>query len=114
MKLIFIYNADSGKLNALFDAAHKLIKPETYRCSLCALTHNAVSEKKAWKTFREKSGLELDFLHKDEFEDKYNMSFEYPVILKDTGKVEPLLNARDISAMPSVEERIKQIEKVTA
>ena len=32
MKLIFVYNAESGKLNTLFDIAHKVIKPETYKC----------------------------------------------------------------------------------
>ena len=46
MKLIFVYNAKSGKLNALFDIAHKIVKPETYQCSLCAITHDALSEKK--------------------------------------------------------------------
>jgi hypothetical protein len=52
MKLIFVYNAESGKLNTLFDIAHKIIKPETYQCSLCAITHDAIKEKKAWTEFK--------------------------------------------------------------
>lgn len=55
MKLIFVYNAESGKLNALLDIAHKVIKPETYQCFLCALTHDALSEKKAWSDFKAKT-----------------------------------------------------------
>jgi len=39
-KLIFVYNADSGLLNAMKDWAHKIVSPETYPCSLCALTYN--------------------------------------------------------------------------
>ena len=68
MKLIFVYNATSGKLNALFDIAHKVINPETYECSLCALTHGAFSEKKVWSKFKENTDIEMTFLHKDEFE----------------------------------------------
>jgi hypothetical protein len=38
MELIFVYNADSGILNLLKDAVHKLLKAETYPCSPCAPT----------------------------------------------------------------------------
>ena len=36
--LIFIYNANGGIFSAMADAAHKLVSPETYPCSLCAIT----------------------------------------------------------------------------
>lgn len=32
----------------MLDAAHKLISPATYSCSLCALTYGAVSMKRSW------------------------------------------------------------------
>jgi hypothetical protein len=48
-QLIFVYNADSGGLNTLFDIAHKVVSPETYSCSLCMLTHGVLSERTAWK-----------------------------------------------------------------
>jgi len=35
---IFVYNADSGPINGLKDYFHKIIKPETYECNLCAVT----------------------------------------------------------------------------
>ncbi len=65
-KLIFVYNADSGKLSALFDAGHKIVSPETYKCNLCTLTHGSFTERKAWKAFRESVNLNLKFLRKQE------------------------------------------------
>ena len=49
-RLLVVYNADSGILNALGHAVHKLVKPETYPCSLCAITYGAVSMRKEWKS----------------------------------------------------------------
>ena len=111
MKLIFVYNANSGRLNTLFDIAHKLISPETYQCDLCSLTHGALSEKKAWQEFRKKSGLKMEFLHKDEFEQLHAKTFDYPVILKQADDIELLLNADEISHIKSVDELIALIEQ---
>lgn len=114
MKLIFVYNANSGKLNTLFDIAHKLISPETYECALCTLTHGALSEKKAWKEFRERTRLDMEFLHKDEFEKIFEQSFDYPVILKQSEKqsndIDLFLNADEISQVKSVDGLIAVIE----
>jgi hypothetical protein len=111
MKLIFVYNANSGKLNTLLDIGHKLLSPETYQCDLCSLTHGALSEKKAWKEFRERSGLQMEFLHKDEFEKLHAQSFDYPVILKQSDGIDLLLNADKISHLQSVDELIALIEQ---
>ena len=40
MELIFIYNAQKGRLNSLIDYIHKTVSPGTYSCNLCAITHN--------------------------------------------------------------------------
>ncbi len=45
MDLIFVYNADSGKLNVLFDVGHKIVSPGTYKCDLCTLTHGTFTER---------------------------------------------------------------------
>ncbi|MBG7601783.1 MAG: GTPase [Gammaproteobacteria bacterium] len=111
MKLIFVYNANSGKLNTLFDIAHKLLSPETYQCDLCSLTHGALSEKQAWKEFRERTGLNMVFLHKDEFEQLHKKSFNYPVILKQADSIDLLLNADEISQVKSVDGLIALIEQ---
>lgn len=74
-KLIFVYNADSGKLNALLDSLHKVVSPSTYSCKICELTHSTVGERKVWKEFREELDVEADFLHKDEFLKLYASKF---------------------------------------
>ena len=75
-KLIFVYNATSGKLNSLLDSAHKIASPGTYECRLCHLTFGVFKENELWARFRESltntnSSLQLEFLHKDEFEKQY-------------------------------------------
>lgn len=65
--LMFVYNADSGMFNTLSDMAHKVFSPKTYSCNLCALTHSTFSMRDEWKAFIESLGVELEFLHRDEF-----------------------------------------------
>ena len=113
MKIIFVYNAESGKLNALFDIAHKIINPETYQCSLCAITHDALSEKKAWTEFKTNTKLELEFLHKDEFEKRYEQTYEYPIILEKSDSIKTLIDAEEISKFITVEELIERIEQLS-
>lgn len=89
-KLVFVYNANSGKLNALLDSAHKIVSPQTYDCKLCDLTYGIVKEHVEWVRFRESviatnPNLQLEFLHKDEFEKAYRSKwlpkYSYPIIL---------------------------------
>ncbi len=65
--LIFVYNADSGLFNTMADIGHKIFSPETYACSLCALTHGYFSERDSWRTFIEGLDTECRFMHRDEF-----------------------------------------------
>lgn len=86
LKLVFVYNADSGVFNLLSDIAHKMFSPETYSCSLCALTHTNFGMKKEWKNFLESLNAEKEFLHADEFKDKYNIrETELPAVYKQNG-----------------------------
>jgi hypothetical protein len=71
--LVFIYNADSGAINAIRDYFHKMIKPSTYECNLCAVTFGNLRMKREWAQFVKelKEEIEVEFLHKDEFEEYY-------------------------------------------
>lgn len=111
-KLIFIYNASSGKLNALLDVGHKLLSPKTYKCDLCALTHDTFSENKKWKLFRKEIHIDMNFYHSDEFEKAYpNKSFEYPIILKETkDKLTTFLSKKDLKTITSTETLIETIK----
>ncbi|KQC29837.1 hypothetical protein [Flagellimonas eckloniae] len=84
-KLIFIYNANSGKRNALMDSMHKVFNPSTYDCKLCDITFGVMTENKTWKKFRQEIELQMEFLHKDEFAKKYaskfGHKFNFPIVL---------------------------------
>ena len=112
-KLIFVYNANSGKLNSLLDSAHKVLSPATYNCHLCAITFGVLTEDTIWKKFREQSSLQMIFLHKDEFVNQYaskfGHKFTFPIILVEsnhdfevfvgTDELKNLENASDLIAL---------------
>jgi len=114
MKILFIYNADSGKVNSLFDIAHKVVSPSTYKCSLCSLTHDALSEKSEWKKFKNTSRHDLQFLHKDEFEAQYPARYEYPVVLDVTDEAKVLLSASQLKQFKNTRDLITNIEKLVS
>lgn len=113
IKLLFIYNAKSGIGNMLLDGAHKIISPSTYECNLCDITFGAFTENKIWKQYREESELEMEFLHKDEFQEQYaskfGHKFTFPIILAvsqygldvfiTTEKLNNLNNAEELIAL---------------
>lgn len=81
MKLVFVYNADSGLFNTLTDIAHKLMSPSTYECNLCNLTHGYFKAREEWTTFLGDLDADIVFLHRDEYMDRYpNATVEFPAI----------------------------------
>ena len=115
-KLIFIYNANSGKLNSLLDSAHKVLSPATYGCKLCAITFGVFTENTVWKKFREQSATELLFLHKDEFKkqyaSKFGHKFTFPIILAETDQdLEVFVGTKEFMAIENSEELIQIMTK---
>ena len=111
MKLIFIYNANSGLFPLLKDVTHKIISPKTYPCSLCALTYDTFSEAKAWKSFRQNTNTEMVFYHKDEFEAIYPPVYEYPSILCENSKgLKEIIPKQTLNKLSNVEELIELIK----
>ena len=113
--LIFIYNANSGKINALLDTAHKIFSPDTYECNLCALTFNSFSENKLWKSFRETSSIKMDFLHTDEFKkeyaSKFGYKFTYPIVLLNNNEeLEVFISTETINTVKTTKDLIKLIK----
>ena len=113
-KILFIYNANSDTGSKMLDFAHKIVSPATYNCNLCSLTHGNFMENKQWKTFRERlltEGYELEFFHKDEFQESYKSkfghAFTYPIILEETDyDLEVLVTTEKLNAFEGVEELI--------
>ena len=116
MRLIFVYNANSGSLNAVLDSLHKIGSPSTYNCQLCALTFGNFSENGIWKAFREDSDLEMEFYHKDEFisnfRSKWLPKYTFPAILiEQKGELEIFLSSEEINEIDTVEVLIDKIKK---
>lgn len=116
MKIIFVYNADSGFMNSVLDIGHKVLSPNTYKCNLCSLTFDVLKENKEWRKFRESSVSSLEFLHKNEFEKKYGEKREYPIVLKlvSSGVAEELISYNILNEMNDVRDLIKLLKEKLA
>ena len=74
-------------------------------------------EKKQWKRFRERlltEGYELEFFHKDEFQESYKSKFghkyTYPIILEETDHdLEILVTTEKLNSMETVEDLIGEV-----
>ena len=114
MKLLFVYNADSGVVNTVKDIGHKLFSPQTYDCFLCSLTHGTFRENSEWKSFRQNSAFEMTFLYRDEFERQYDIHLDYPVILKQNDSLDVVI-ARDqlasFSSLGNLIDAVRSLEK---
>lgn len=114
--LIFVYNAKSDPKNQCLDFAHKILKPSTYDCNLCALTHGKLTEKKSWRKFKENTSIEMKFLHKDEFEKQFSSKFlpkyNFPAVFyQNHYDLETLLNNQQINKFQETQELITAISK---
>jgi hypothetical protein len=111
--LLFVYNADSGKLNALKDYVHKIVKPSTYPCSLCAVTYGNLGMKSEWKVFVAGLGIPTEFLHRDEFCARYDChDVTYPVaILVENGNHTEFISTEEFDSTTGLENLIKLVNK---
>ncbi len=106
MKLLFVYNADSGLFNTLTDIAHKLLSPQTYQCQLCAITHSAFTERTEWRNFIDGLGVACEFLHRDEFLRQYPLDkTPLPAIFQEeNGELTLRIDREQINTANSVDE----------
>ncbi len=113
-EFVFVYNANTDVINAMVDYAHKVFKPSTYKCDLCALTHHNLGQRSAWKKFKENSCSNFSFWYIRQFEKAYSERYEYPVVLKivENG-FELLLSRSEIAKLKSVEQLINKLEIIT-
>lgn len=112
MKLIFVYNADSGLVNTLIDVVHKTVSPKTYACNLCGLTYASVSMKKAWKRFISSLDLPVEFLHRDQLSDHYGVEgVDLPaVFLHAEGSTTVWIDAEALNACHTLDELIRLVQ----
>jgi hypothetical protein len=104
--LLFVYNADSGVMNALRDYVHKVVSPATYECNLCALTYGNLGMRREWADLIDGLGVPVGFLHKDELRDGHGVDgVPLPaVLLRRAGGMSVLIPAEEIDGLRSLEE----------
>lgn len=114
-KLLIVYNAQSGLVTAALHALHKAFKPETYPCSLCALTYGAVSMHGKWRSFLKGLPVDTVFHHSDDFVDEYPqfITHDLPAIFLREKWKSPrvLISAEDLNAMASLDDLMDKLEK---
>ena len=105
-KLIFIYNADSGVINLVKDFWKKILRPSSYECNLCIQTFGTFSMKKDWKSFIRNLDIETEFLHRDEFEKKYDIKdARYPsTYIYENGNLRLLISDEEMNSIKSLDE----------
>lgn len=111
--IVFVYNADSGVVSMVKDYWHKILKPSTYECNLCAVTFGNLGIKNDWKEFIDGLGYPVEFLHRDEFYEKYKMKdVKFPVaFLNQEGKLKEFISTGEINAVKSLEDLIVLVSK---
>jgi hypothetical protein len=104
--LVFVYNADSGLFNALKDLVHKNVSPSTYECNLCAITFGNFGMRREWAYFVSGLDMPVEFLHMDEFIDRYRLEGQrFPAVYLGRGQeLEPFITARELNSVSSLEE----------
>ncbi|AWW75738.1 hypothetical protein CD351_15000 [Erythrobacter sp. KY5] len=113
-RLLLIYNADSGIINALRDTVWKIASPDTYPCSLCAITHGAVSMHSDWRRFLESLPVEVVFHHKDDFEKVFpGHSIALPAIAIDSGDEYPevIISKDELDRMQTTSKLIERVRQ---
>ncbi|MBD3188209.1 hypothetical protein GF325_15345 [Candidatus Bathyarchaeota archaeon] len=113
LNLIFVYNADSGPINAIKDYFHKIFKPSTYDCNLCAVTFGNLGMKKSWKEFIGELECNVKFLHRDEFKEEYpGVEAHFPSAFKLANeKPETFITMEEMNQVASVEELIALVRE---
>jgi len=102
-RLVFVYNADGGPLNALRDIWVRVARPADYACALCRLTYGVRGMDGRWRQFTRSLGLPVAFLHRDEFREQFATSplrdVELPAaVVEDRGALVQVVSAGQMRA----------------
>ena len=110
-QLIFVYNANGGLFSRLTDFAHKIVSPSTYACNLCALTYGSFTVQEEWRSFIESLPLKTVFMYRDQFEQKYGLHVNLPIVCLDTNdSIREIISSAEIADC-KILEQLKELVK---
>ncbi len=106
--LIFVFNADSDTISTIKDFFHKMVKPSTYSCNLCAVSYGRFGMKKEWTEYVSdlEEKVDVKFFHKDEFQESYSLpDAKYPCayFLKNN-TIKLFISQEEMNTLNTVEE----------
>jgi hypothetical protein len=108
-RLIFVYNADGGLVQAFLDSVHKTLSPATYPCSLCAITYGSLRMDPKWRKWLKALPIPVVFYHKDDTPPK---DVALPAVLCERGgQVEIFMDAATLDALGSLDALIAEMEE---
>lgn len=112
-KVIFVYNANSGAVSAVKDFWKKILRPSSYECNLCLQTFSLFSMKKGWKNFIQNLEIGTEFLHRDEFEEKYKVkNAKYPsAYIQENSNFTLFITQEEMNKVKSLEEMEELVSK---
>lgn len=111
-RLLIVYNAEAGIAAGIKDSLHKLISPDTYPCSLCALTHGTLRIDPGWKAFLARVPFEVVIYHRSDFRARYpDVTAELPLVAREEGEALTLLIDRaELASLADVDTLIARIQ----
>ncbi len=111
-ELVFVYDADSSTWSKLFDAAHKVISPSTYSCSLCALTYGMVSMRREWEKFIRSLPHAVRFAYRDQIRREHSVVPPLPALLeRRDGAWTTLLDKPQIAACKNLDDLMARVRE---
>ncbi len=113
-EVIFVFNADGGMVARAMDAVHKIVRPETYACDLCSITHGALTQKREWTRFLKRLPNPTSTLHRDEFARAFpGHDFDWPAVLivARAGRPETLVNRSELATINLIRDLAALIEQ---
>ncbi len=111
--LIIVYNADEGLGAMLFDAVHKLVRPDTYPCDLCAITYGPMAMRGAWRDWLKAQPFAAEFYHRQDFARAFPALIDLPlptIMRRDGSALTLLLGPQQMTANMAVESLIDAVE----
>ena len=113
-RLILVYNARGGIFHALADAVHKVVAPQTYPCSLCAISYGPVAMRRQWRQTLAALPVAVQYFHSDDFPCAHpGVMVALPAILLAQGASQPavLIGSAELDALTTLDALIARLHE---
>ena len=111
-RLVLVYNAKGGIFHMLADAVHKVVAPQTYPCSLCAISYGPIGMRRQWRQTLASLPVALEFFHSDDFPRAHpGLIVALPAILLAQGASQPevLIGSDELDSLATLDALISRL-----